>query len=239
MATPAPPPIEESDRMPHEDLELLKVLEASDAAARRRAIWISWSSVSLAAIILAALVFLGYRRLGEVQEKVAAAKTHVEILKSQEKTLRQEVAQLQATKANLELIAQNYQAIAPESPVAIREERVAASIAPPIGSVQPRVFLQIVNPDDEDYAEGMKKRLQQAGFKVPGIETVERAAGLKNTEIRYYKKADQADAVRLLDTLREAGVKSPAILYLGLENNRKVRPKTYEVWFADGVGQGR
>jgi hypothetical protein len=226
--------------MPHEDLELLKVLEAGDAAARRRAIWISWSSVSLAAIILAALVFLGYRRLGEVQEKVAAAKRDVVILKGQEKTLRDEVTQLQATKANLELIAQNYRAIAPESPVAIREERVAASIAPPTRSVQPRVYLQIVNPNDRNYAQEMTKRLKQAGFEVPGIENIEKAAGLKNTEVRYFKKADQADAFRLLDILREAGVKSPAILYLAREeDNRKVRPKTYEVWFADGVGQER
>jgi cell division protein FtsB len=225
--------------MPHEDLELLKVLEAGDAAARRRAIWISWSSVSLAAIILAALVFLGYRRLGEVQEKVAAAKTRVATLESREKTLRQEVEQLQATKANLELIAQNYRAIAPESPVASHEERVAAPISPQARSVQPRVFLQIVNPNDRVYAQEMTKPLEQAGFKVLGIETVERAAGLKNTEVRYYKKADQPGCIRLLDALRGAGVKSPAFLYLGLENNRKVRPKTYEVWFADGVGQER
>lgn len=226
--------------MSHEDLELLKVLEAGDTAARRRAIWISWASVSLAAVILAALVFLGYRHLGEVQEKVAEAKTRVATLETREKALREREQHLLANIANLELIAQNYKAIAPESPATIREERVAAvSVTTPVGSVQPRVFLQIVNPNDRDYAQGMKKRLEEAGFEVPGIETVERAAGLKNTEVRYYKKADQADAVRLLDTLREAGVKSPAIFYLGLENSKKVRSKTYEVWFAAGASEDR
>src|SRR6266545_496711 len=222
--------------MAPDNLELLRRLETHQAAARRRAVWISWSSVLAAAIVLAVLIVFAYQHLAGVQAQVADAQRQAAAEKDRVDRLKKEEARLTGRINQLQPLVENYQAEvrAQPRPVVRREIR---SLAPGVEvSAQPRVYLQIVAPDDREYADQMGKRLENAGFAVLGVEYVEQAAALKNTEVRYYKKADEADAVRLRDALAAAGVKSPALLYLGLEDSRKVRPETYEVWFGAGVG---
>jgi hypothetical protein len=225
--------------MAQDNLELLRRLETQQATARRRAVWISWLFVLAAAIVLAVLIFAADRHLEDAQakktvalEKAAAEQNRVEQLKKEEARLTGRIKQLQP-------LVENYQAQVRAEPGPATQREVQFPLGPGPGvevPAKPRVFLQIVTPEDREYAKQMGQRLEEAGFEVLGTEYVERAAALKNTEVRYYKKTDEPDAVKLRDALSAAGVKSPALLYLGLENNKKVRPKTYEVWFGAGVG---
>ncbi len=98
-----------------------------------------------------------------------------------------------------------------------------------------RVYLHILREEDRAHADAVGRRLEASGFNVLGVEHVRNAAPLLNTELRYYKQADEEDASRLLSALKAAGEESAAMLYLGLERNTRVLPRTYEVWFAPGA----
>jgi len=223
--------------MAQDNLELLRRLETQQAAARRRAVWISWLSVLAAAVVLSVLIVSAYRRLAGVETQVAEAQKQAAAEKARVEELKKEEARLtDRIKNQLEPLVENYQAEVRAQARPVARVQVRPVEPADLGTTEPRVFLQIVAPEDREYAKQMGERLEEAGFDVQGVDYIEEAAALKNTEVRYYKKADEADAVKLRDALESAGVKSPALLYLGLENNRKVRPKTYEVWFGAGVG---
>ena len=100
-----------------------------------------------------------------------------------------------------------------------------------------RVFMQIVTSDDRAHADTVGARLAAAGFLMLGVEHVTRAPRLRTTEVRYYRKDDEAGAQQLLLALRAAGEPDAVLLYLGLENNPRVRRRQYEIWFAAGAGE--
>lgn len=204
-----------------DNLELLASLDRKGANLRRRAGLVAWVSVAAAAIVMAGLIFVAYRHLAQVREAVKTESEHVTKLQEQKKGLDAEIA-------NLKPLVENYRAFARQAPVAEAKQTPDTMSA---RTIQPRVYLQIVDPVDRDYAKGMGTVLEQAGFKVMGIEYVKQAAGLRNTEVRYYKKADEAEAEKIVSALRKAGDPSVTILNLGLDNNTKVRPRHYEVWF--------
>jgi len=47
--------------------------------------------------------------------------------------------------------------------------------------------------------------------------------------VRYYKKAEEAGALRIQGVLEAAGVPSTTV-YLNLENNTRVRGNHFEIW---------
>lgn len=232
--------------MQDKDLELLESLEARDAALRRRAAWSAWGAVLLAALVLIGLIALSYRQLessqrevGRLQREAAAERDSLEALRAEKQRLETEIA-------NLEPIVENYQAIvAPQSAADLRAEVRISPVEPPGDTgeggggtrLQPRAYLHIVREQDRSSAKRIGEELEKAGFVALGVEYVPRAARLKNTEVRYYKRAEREGAEKLVEALRAAGVKSPGLLYLNLENNRNVRPNHYEVWFAAGLGR--
>lgn len=74
-----------------------------------------------------------------------------------------------------------------------------------------------------------ERRLQQAGVIPVGIEHVPAAAGLRRFEVRYYKKAEEPGATRILAAIAKAGVPAEPV-YLNLENNTRVRGNHFEIW---------
>lgn len=200
------------------NLELLAKLDEKSARVRRAAIGWAWASVAAAAVVLGALVWAGSARLAEVRTQSAVEQENVSELKQQREKLEAEVKRLQP-------LVDNYLAI--ERQRSIEKARVTAAPEP---SQRGRIFLQTVQADDRRYAEGKKAELEKAGFRVMGIENVERAAGLRNTEVRYYKKADAAEAQRIVDVLK-TGDPSTTLVFLGLDHSAKVQARNYEVWF--------
>jgi hypothetical protein len=106
----------------------------------------------------------------------------------------------------------------------------------------PRVYVQIVNQDDRDYAKQIAARLTTAGVLVLGIQYVPDAApNQKKSDVRYYRKADEPEAQTILEVLKAAGaapVQQPIYLK-GFEGSTKVRPNHYEVWLANGIARSQ
>jgi hypothetical protein len=124
-----------------------------------------------------------------------------------------------------------------ESLSPVLNESAKGSAGTPIrdqaSALRPRAYLQIVDERDHAYAMNIGTKLREAGFTVMGIEFVPKAARfLKVIEVRYYKKADEAGAEKLLQLLKANGDASVRSLYLASEeNNPKVRANHFEVWF--------
>ncbi len=175
-------------------------------------------------------MFVGSRQLAATQAQLDVVRRQKETEERQVTELREEKRRLSAELDSLRPLVDNYRALAASQSAAARDAQ--AGTIPQAHEVRPRVYLHVVDPGDRQYADGIGKQLTAAGFVVLGVEYVRKAAGLKNTEVRYYKNADEADARRLLSALREAGARSAVLLYLGLENNTRVRPRHYEIWFA-------
>jgi hypothetical protein len=254
--------------MQQENRRILERMRAEQESARRRAVFTSWALVGLAAMVLAALVFVGQRRLEAVNRQVALKRDSVAILNAQIANLEPLVenyrAGLVGDTANLPpdaLPADTALTVEPpgvDSTVALvqgvddrpphrprvlakaREGRPELSqlAPPPERRIPARVYLHILREDDRPHALEVGRRLEASGFSVLGVEHVRRSAPLMNTELRYYKQADEEDGTRLLAALKAAGEESAAMLYLGLERDTRVPPRTYEVWFAPRARPG-
>lgn len=232
--------------MQGDNLDLLRALEADEAAARRRALWTSSALVVAAAAVLAVLLFSAYRELNTVRASTAT-------LRADSTRLSARVAELQRVEANYvrraraDVVHDRADTLAMTDPADTLSPRpatgrdtaggAATHLPPEPARLPARVYLQIVRDTDRAYAGAVGARLDAAGFQVLSTEYVRDAAPLQNTELRYYKKADEPDAQRLLQALRAAGEPNTVLLYLGLESNTRVRPRHYEVWFAAGAGQ--
>jgi cell division protein FtsB len=216
--------------------QLLAELEDAGDRARRRALVWSWLSVGAAGLAVAAIVAYGGAKvkdataeLGRLKAAAADEEKVLAGLKRQNDDLKTTNEKLES---NIKRLSENYSTAvaAAESTKYLRPDRAPASVDPPA-----RVYLQIVSDGDRAFAAAIGKRLGNYGFRSMGVELVERAARLKNSEVRYYKKVDEDGARRLQDALEKEGV-STALLYLNLETAR-VRANHFEVWFAAGVSQ--
>lgn len=238
--------------MQRDNLDLLRALEADEAAGRRRALWTSSVLVLAAAVVLAALLFSAYRQLSHVRGETERERVRLVSLRRQIDSLSPLVENYQALVAAQTPVqgGDTVPAVVDTSSIALTVDTVTTMTTtipkdsggpvfhpPPYEQrMRPRVYLQVVAERDRAHAQRVGRQLEARGFQVLGVEYVERAARLRNTELRYYKRADAADARRLLAALREVGEDSTALLYLGLESNTRVRPRHYEVWFAPRAG---
>ena len=117
------------------------------------------------------------------------------------------------------------------------EEVEAALNSQSAARLLPRVYMQIVNENDRDHAKQIAARLIAEGVLVLGIEVVPKKTGSTKTEVRYYRKADEPEAHKIADVLKNAGQKSARVQYLSqYENDPKIRPNRFEVWLANGSG---
>jgi uncharacterized protein YoxC len=224
-------------------LDLLNTLQEEEVHSRRRAARAAWISVGLATAVLAILVFGAWSSL-------RAMKSELDQITEQRNVARSELATIEKTtagaaeklkKVQTELAEKQAQlAVVTQAlgnvPQAERQLAVEKQLNadPAAAQLLPRVYLQIVDPLDREWATAISRRLQAAGLVVPGIEYVPRAAALKRSDVRYYKKAEEPGAQKIVELLKSAGV-DPALIYLkDQEFSTKVRPNHYEVWFAAG-----
>ena len=114
------------------------------------------------------------------------------------------------------------------SNVPIQQVEAAASSV----TILPRIYMQIVNEADRDYAKDLQTRLRDSGFLVLGIELVVKAAEtVKVSEVRYYKQVEEGTAKEILRVVQTQDA-SAKLTYLKLENSTKVRPNHFEVWLS-------
>lgn len=221
---------------PDQRIALIEQIETQETARRRRALWMTWASVAVAAIVLALIVFGARRELVQSQ----AALKEAEIKRA---TVEADIERLNASKAEVETQLNASRAALSASLGALgrvsegpRQAAVEQQIAtdPNTALLLPRVYLHIVDAADRAWAAEVGRKLESAGMIALGIEYVPKAVGLKMTDVRYYKKSEESGAARIVAILKAADV--PARLnYLNMENNTKVRPNHFEVWFAAGA----
>jgi hypothetical protein len=122
------------------------------------------------------------------------------------------------------------------------QESVAQTASDALGGLVPRIFIQIASSDQHKAAEDLRGSLQQMTASdgrliiAPGVQLVPRQPPLTHVELRYLKRADQAEAQELkkkLDALLGTGIdlKDLSSKY---DAKPEVKRRTYELWFPPG-----
>jgi uncharacterized protein YoxC len=213
-----------------ERLALLERIEQREAGAARRAATTAWVSLAIATTLVALLIFGGWWQVNRLREDAKALEARqadlVEKIDGHTAELAQLEAQIEEKQAALSTMISAYR----EAPPQARNAFETALDADPQAIVLvPRVYVQIVDEADRQWARNLNDRLQHAGIIPVGIELVARAASLRRFEVRYYKKAEEAGAQRIVDALEQVGVPA-SLVYLNLEANTRVRANHYELW---------
>jgi hypothetical protein len=216
---------------PEQRLELLDDLKAKEGRTVRRARVGAWASVIVAGCVTALLLFLSYNELRRVNAEVGARRAELDQMNKQ---LEQARRQLENTQTRLRA----WQNVVSEIPKPELEASFARASRgdPSVERILARVYIQ--RPPGAEAlkrAEEARQRLRQAGFVVPGIEV--RPEAVRQTEVRYYKSEDAAQAAKVADVLRSIGERVGAPKHLErFENSTAVRPNHYEVWLGATTG---
>lgn len=208
---------------PEERLALLDELKTRETRTLSRARITAWLSVLVAVAISAGMLMASYRQLGSLDRQIDAKREE----------LKQVTTQKEQALRERDVVRTDYQAcwqsVTSETPPAPQ----ASPPPPPAPSSLPaRVYIQ-TPPGDQALkrAQAAQAKLRQAGFVVPGIEV--RPSSPRQTEVRYYKSADAAQAGEVVGILRGLGEQVGNPLHLArYENSTAVRPHHYEVWMA-------
>ncbi len=201
---------------------VLDFLLASRKSERWTKIWRRGSLFLPLLLIVVIALGIAYRRAKQAEHQATSARAIAEKF-AMEAYTQKIIAEQQTQK-----LAASTQVLS-----SLNEKAVEAAVSSQSATLLPRVYMQIVNQNDRDYANRIKQRLTAASVWVLGIEYVPTAAGLKMTEVRYYSEADEPEAQKILGVLKDAGEKSARVQYLvGLENSTKARPNHFEVWLA-------
>jgi hypothetical protein len=218
---------------PDERLALLEELARKQRGNLRRAGWMAWGSVLLAALVLAGLMYGGTKKLADLRHERDDLQQQSDQLSKQIESEKAQLKDLQGEKQFLGKIVGN--APAAQIKAAVNQE---LKQNPNSAKLLPQIYLQIVNPNDRAYAKDMLGRLQDAGYVVLGIEYVRTTYKFNTTEVRYRKKADEPKAKEIVDALKKAGDKTANPVYLKKdEDNPRVLPNYFEIWFPDLGGQ--
>ncbi|HUL12940.1 MAG TPA: hypothetical protein VLU73_12335 [Methylococcaceae bacterium] len=175
--------------------------------------------IALAAIALGGFFSIWQWQVAKVHERIASDKAKwAEILEQQ-------------ANPNALSIAQ--------SALADSKRGADNTTAVPNGmSSQPQglIYIQIRNDGQSNRAEEIRAVLKKSGFVVPGIETL--TTGPTTTEVRYFRKADEGQATRIADLLKDKKVPNVVTKYIGrFEGSNRIRPGQVEIWFAPNAFQ--
>jgi hypothetical protein len=214
------------------ELELAQQRERSERAKRDlRRLQLFLTIIAVALLIAVGLALYAFRASQVARRETRMAEANAGEAKRQQNiaAMRQSEAQAETEKyrASLQLLSN------------LKGADVQAAVdSQSSANLLPRVYVQIVDQADRDYAEYVKNRLTTAGVLVLGIQYVPQAAATQSkTDVRYYRQADETEAKKIVDVLKTAGQTSAyAFIPRGQENNPNVRPNHFEAWLAKGSG---
>ncbi len=109
--------------------------------------------------------------------------------------------------------------------------KVAKSVAEEaaVSANKPRVFIHIPVEVQRQLALSLVPSLSAAGFVVPGVQRVDE--GPKTPQVRYFFTEDEQGAEEVKKAMAALNLDLETIYIKGYE--KVVRPKTYEIWFAN------
>ena len=109
---------------------------------------------------------------------------------------------------------------------------VVAPVAPDVEKPPVRVFIHIRadQPQQREKAVLAKRRLEEMGLIVPGIERV--SNGPFNNELRYFRNDEAGEAADIISYLKDLNIGNIQSRYVrGFENSVIVRRHQHEFWF--------
>jgi uncharacterized protein YoxC len=214
---------------PDERLALVDALEEREAGAMRKAVRSAWLSLLLVAALMLTLVFVAWVELRGVRSEVAALTHEKAALDEQTQAQRTQLQQLDADIKTKRAAMSALIGAVRTDPQALSGVGAALDQNPTATTLVPRAYVQILDDGDRQWAKNLSDRLQNSGVLPVGIEYVKNAAPQSVFEVRYYKKAEEEGALRIISIMADAGVPAQA-KYLNLETNTRVRANHFEIW---------
>ncbi len=112
-----------------------------------------------------------------------------------------------------------------------------------VQQLDPLLYVHIPPTVDRDMVRRFELALEQYSINgrsivVPGIQLVNQTAD--ETQLRYFKEIDREEAYEMADYLRKLGcsVADPVSLAVRYNEDKRVRPRTYELWVAGDAETG-
>lgn len=97
---------------------------------------------------------------------------------------------------------------------------------------QARVYVHIRSEGQRNTAKVILDKLEKKGLNMPGIELVN-VGPTSQTEVRYFRKSEEAEASEIANFLRELNVSDAVVKYVpGFESSTALRSRHYEIWFS-------
>lgn len=201
-------------------------------------------AIGVLLVFVALIGYSGYRLRG-IQKQIEASTATLDEqrikLRKQEEALaegRRRKAELEGEIAEVEqrlaAMRELSSRIAQENPALVRRAAEEAIVANPATAASlPRVFPQIRREAQRAGAREIARKLETAGFLVPGIENVGDKSP-RRSQVRYFRQNEEGrkDVRELVDLLRQAGVTAEATFVEGYEESIQAR-RQYEIWFGD------
>jgi hypothetical protein len=199
--------------------------------------------VVLMPLVVALVGIVGTHLITQQQERNALAKAaadrQVQLLeifaaKVTSKDNAERVLALRLLRAvDGDLAAKLASAVAAGEPETSAVRRVAEEVADEAlarARLLPRVYIHIRDRQDDKRAEQLSTALKKEGLVVPGVERVGTKAP-KTTQLRYFRKAEEGEAQRILGILQSAGVAASLQYINGYEGSESIKPMHFEFWF--------
>ncbi len=210
----------------------------------------SWIEIILMPLVVALVGIVGTHLITVQQEKnareKAAADRQIKILEifSQKITSKDQAERILAlrllTAVDGDLAAKLALAVSQTEPQKSEVRKVASSVAEEAtarAGLLPRVYVHIRQEEDRSAARSVAEKLRKEGLIVPGIERLV-DVGPSSSELRYFRKGDEAEANRIVESLRAQGVNVNLKYISGYETSQAIQAKHYELWFAAGQPKG-
>jgi hypothetical protein len=206
----------------------------------------SWIEVFLMPVVVAAVGILGTYFITEQQGRDANVKAdadrQIKILEifSEKITSADEAQRILALRllkaVDGDLAEKLASAVSETEPVESKVRQVANEVAAEAdarSNLLPRVYIHIRSEQDRARSADVAKTLKASGIVVPGIERlVDR--GPSASQLRYFRKSDEAEAKRIVGLLTASGVVVSPTYIAGYETSDNIRPAHFELWFALG-----
>lgn len=143
-----------------------------------------------------------------------------------EETLREkEELERLAAAENLEGLERE----ALNSRIAELEQALSPSPSTAFRAATPRIYIHIREEGQRPGARQVAEFLAGT-WTVPGIERLD--VGPASTELRYFRRQEQAEAEEIGRAIRSRGVPVEVRYVPGFETSSRVRLRTYELWFS-------
>jgi hypothetical protein len=206
----------------------------------------SWIEVFLMPVVVAVVGLLGTYFITEQQGRDASTKAdadrQIKVLEifSEKITSEKETQRILALRllkaVDPDLAEKLASAVSETEPKESKVRQVANEVAAEADArskLLPRVYIHIRAEADRAGSAAVAQKLKAGGIVVPGIERlVDR--GPSSSQLRYFRKDDEAQANRIVELLKSAGVLVSPTYMAGYEASDKIRPGHFELWFAAG-----